>query len=707
MPSSQKKPTAGKNPRRRKGGRADHTPEVGRPKAVILTALPVEYSAVRAHLSDLREHTHEQGTVYEEGTFQGEQLWDVALVEIGAGNVKTAAEAERAMQHFHPRVLLFVGVAGGLKDVCIGDVVIATKVYGYESGKAESEFQPRPHVFTASYRLEQRARAEARKDDWLKRLESPTAEPKPLVRLGAIAAGEKVVASRGSDTSKLIQESYGDSLAIEMEGHGLLEAASINERVDALVIRGISDLLDKKAESDTQGSQEMAAANASAFAFELLANIEAATMPPIKSSASAEALENSQGYPPAQAKSAVRVVDVRGKGQHRTIGEAIEAATPGEQILIKPGLYEEPIVLSKVLELVGDGKQDDVVVQCAKVPCLSSRTTLGRVRNVTFRQIGVTDEPCIDIGQGRLELETCSISSQGAAGIAVRSAADPRIRYCNIHDNKRSGIVISSDGVGTVEENTLFHNGEAGIEVTAGGSPTIRGNVVRDNRGPGVFVHDQGTGVLDGNDIFGNESGISISAGSRLTVSRNTIHDNTNAGVWIGGQAEGVIESNGITGNTHGIEIVHESRATIRENKVRAASRTGIQVGGQSNAVIERNQISGHSYWGIQIGSESSANIKKNQIYSCSASGIRIAEKGSANISGNRIYRNQQCGVDVDGSPDVVIRGNRIVKNGWVGVLVKAVKDLTLENNDLTQNQLPKRLTDVERKFESGNKEIE
>jgi nucleoside phosphorylase len=374
MEPSKKKQATGKRARRPAGDQARIAAASSRARAVILTALPVEYSAVRAHLSDLREQTHEQGTVYEEGSFQGEQLWDVTLVEIGAGNVKTAAEAERAMQHFRPRVLLFVGIAGGIKDVRVGDVVIATKVYGYESGKAESEFRPRPQAFGPSYRLEQRARAEARRPDWLERLKSPTGEPKPRVLLGPIAAGEVVVASRASEISRFIQENYGDSLAVEMEGRGLLEAASINERVDALVIRGISDLLDKKAESDVLGSQELAAAHASAFAFELLANIEADALQSVPVSAPAPPSQKLAKYPPPQAEADVRIVDVSGKGHHRTIAEAIEAATPGERVLVKPGLYEEPIVLSKVVELVGDGRQGDIVVQCAKTSCLSFRT---------------------------------------------------------------------------------------------------------------------------------------------------------------------------------------------------------------------------------------------------------------------------------------------------------------------------------------------
>jgi parallel beta-helix repeat protein len=632
-------------------------------------------------------------------------VWDVTLVEIGAGNVKTAAEAERAMQHFRPRVLLFVGIAGGLKDVGVGDVVIATKVYGYESGKAESEFRPRPQAFGASYRLEQRARAEARKPDWLGRLGSPVGERKPRVLLGPIAAGEVVVASRASEISRFIQENYGDSLAVEMEGRGLLEAASINERVDALVIRGISDLLDKKAESDALGSQELAAAHASAFAFELLANIESDALQSVPVAGPAPPSGELPKYPPPQAEADVRIVDVSGKGRHRTIVEAVEAATPGERILVRPGLYEEPIVLSKALELVGDGRQGDIVVQCAKTSCLEFRATLGRVSNITFRQIGATDEPCIDIGQGRLELETCTVSSQTAAGIVIRNAADPRIRYCNIHENKKAGILVSSDGVGTVEENTLFHNGQAGVEITSGGSPTVRGNVIRDNRGPGAFAHDQGTGLLDDNDIFGNEGGVSVAVSSKLTILRNRIHDNAQAGVRIGGQAEGIVESNTITGNYRGIKIEHEGLATIRGNRIHGGSRSGIEVGGHSRAVIERNQVSGHSYWGVHVGSESTASIRKNHIYSCSASGVRVEGKASANIEGNRISRNQQYGIHATGADDVLIRSNKILKNKGIGVNVEKVSTLTLENNDLRENLLPKSLSEAKTIFDSGNKE--
>src|SRR5262245_8418861 len=83
--------------------------------AVVLTALPVEYAAARAHLDRLRERKHPSGTVYEEGTFEtenGPQL--VAVAEIGQGNDAAAAECERAITFFKPGIVIFLGVAGGL-----------------------------------------------------------------------------------------------------------------------------------------------------------------------------------------------------------------------------------------------------------------------------------------------------------------------------------------------------------------------------------------------------------------------------------------------------------------------------------------------------------------------------------------------------------------------------------------------------------------
>jgi nucleoside phosphorylase len=96
----------------------------------MVTALEVETRAVLRQLGKLTVETV-NGTGFFKGHFEG---WDVAVVEAVPGNARAATIAVRAIEHYKPDVALFVGVAGGVKDVAIGDVVVATKVYGYESG---------------------------------------------------------------------------------------------------------------------------------------------------------------------------------------------------------------------------------------------------------------------------------------------------------------------------------------------------------------------------------------------------------------------------------------------------------------------------------------------------------------------------------------------------------------------------------------------
>jgi nucleoside phosphorylase/tetratricopeptide (TPR) repeat protein len=244
---------------------------------VILTALGLEYKAVSEHLQDIQEITY-QGTIYGYGTFISQNhIWHVAVAEIGMGGPTAAAETERALSNFQPQITLFVGIGGGLKDVKLGDVVAASKIYAYESGKVEQQFLPRPEVWRASHALEQRARTEARSDQWLTFLGSSRSDFIPQVHIGALAAGEKVLASTQSNLFQLLKTTYGDTLAVEMEGHGFLAAVHANHSVHALVIRGISDLIDGKSVSGATGSQIVAARHAAAFAFQILAKF---TPPP-------------------------------------------------------------------------------------------------------------------------------------------------------------------------------------------------------------------------------------------------------------------------------------------------------------------------------------------------------------------------------------------------------------------------------------------
>lgn len=242
-------------------------------KAIILTALPVERQAVCTHLLNLTDTTH-KGTAYWQGIFPcGVYTWNVNVFEVGAGNSSAALETERAISHLDPHVALFVGVAGGIKDVEIGDVVAATEAFNYESGKAGRAFLSRPKASISTHRMVNIAKIVVAQKAWHKRLRESVSVMEPQAYLAPIVAGEKVVSDTNSPIYKFMKKNYGHTFAVEMEGYGFLNTTHANPRVDALVIRGISDLINNKSESDAANSQDIASRHASAFAFEILAKL--------------------------------------------------------------------------------------------------------------------------------------------------------------------------------------------------------------------------------------------------------------------------------------------------------------------------------------------------------------------------------------------------------------------------------------------------
>jgi nucleoside phosphorylase/phosphohistidine swiveling domain-containing protein len=229
------------------------------PSCVICTALPVEYTAVRAFLTDVEPCHDSDGTSFEVGLFKrGTTAWRVGLVETGVGNVPAALLTQNAIRYFEPELILFVGVAGGMKDVDVGDVVVATKVYDYARGKHTTDgFLPRAETRFPNYKLVQRAKALQHQPKW------------QSVHFGPLAAGEAVLASRDAELFKQLATNCSDALAVEMEGSGFLSATYVSNR-DALIVRGISDLLTGKFDADATGSQQRASESASGFAFALL-----------------------------------------------------------------------------------------------------------------------------------------------------------------------------------------------------------------------------------------------------------------------------------------------------------------------------------------------------------------------------------------------------------------------------------------------------
>ncbi|MEM1322910.1 MAG: 5'-methylthioadenosine/S-adenosylhomocysteine nucleosidase [Bacteroidota bacterium] len=248
-----------------------------RADVVLLTPIEVEYRAVLHHLDNIQTIETPRGKLYTYGTFQGtHKNWKVAVVQSGSGIGPTTEAALLAADFFSPKIMMLVGVAGGIQKVKVGDIVVGTKGINYEFGKeVKDRFLPRVEFVQHSNRLIERAKYVYRTRNWLLRIpprsDTSTFPKKNIdVHFGTIASGNKVLTDERSALVQRIKTQYNDVLAVEMEAAGLQVLARNHPGIHTLNVRCISDLLSDKAKSDAEGIQSIAADRAAAFVFELL-----------------------------------------------------------------------------------------------------------------------------------------------------------------------------------------------------------------------------------------------------------------------------------------------------------------------------------------------------------------------------------------------------------------------------------------------------
>lgn len=348
---------------------------MGSNRILLLTALPLEAAAVRARLPELARRDLPTGTIVEEAVMPGTG-YTVCLVCTGSGNGQAALVAQRVISWANPAAVFFVGVAGTLKrDIPLGDVVVATRIMGYERGKdTVAGFKPEPETWGGAHRLLQVAQYVEANGSWLRFLPDTGAQLAPAVHFKPIASGDTVKDTDESPLSTLLSTTYYAASAIEMEAAGVARAAQ-DAHVDLLVIRGISDPADgTKASSDARGWQPQAAAHAAAFALGVITALPAP--------------EPVSGY-------------ATGEGAKESPAPIVD---PGWSVLSQPpavtwrtGLYQAYSTESAILELHLVPVDSSTRLQVVQLRTLSSELVqLGRTRGLFGQAEAVEGQPTSD-----------------------------------------------------------------------------------------------------------------------------------------------------------------------------------------------------------------------------------------------------------------------------------------------------------------------
>lgn len=217
-----------------------------------------------------------EGIKFLEGTLEGKH---VVLAYTGIGKVNAAMSTTLLISKFHPKAILFTGIAGGINpDVKPGDIVVGRRMvqhdlnYVYNDSLVSFPVQnpvndsTDPLFYKADKGLLQLAHSVSSGIHFQKVNLGDTVI-QPAVCYGTIATGDSFVASEKLK-KELLTRFQAD--AVEMEGAAVAQVC-YQLSVPFIVIRSISDSADHNANLDIEKFYKSAAVNASTLILHMLA----------------------------------------------------------------------------------------------------------------------------------------------------------------------------------------------------------------------------------------------------------------------------------------------------------------------------------------------------------------------------------------------------------------------------------------------------
>jgi parallel beta-helix repeat protein len=324
---------------------------------------------------------------------------------------------------------------------------------------------------------------------------------------------------------------------------------------------------------------------------------------------------------------------------HVSIQNAINAAKPGDTVLVATGTHRGPFKLEAGVTLKSTGNDEKGKLGLKRAEATILEGGVEMAENAVLDGFTVTSVGNYDEKLWQHHFDTYGneqphehIGADGSPGIAVPITCE-------------------------VRNNIVHHIGYTGIAIT-GGSPRIAGNVCYRNMGGGIGSMKGSTAIIEKNECFENfYAGIGC-FGASPTIKDNICHTNIRAGIGISDGSSPKVTGNRCFKNRRagiGIRTGNHTRPMIEDNECRENDMAGIGIEEGARPDILRNRLINNKLVAIGISGGSRAIIADNEL---SREGgtppmISVLEDSRGAISGNTIRGGGVAAIVVKGAADI------------------------------------------------------
>lgn len=367
-------------------------------------------------------------------------------------------------------------------------------------------------------------------------------------------------------------------------------------------------------------------------------------------------------------------------GEFPTIQAAIDAAQPGDIVVVQPGRYQERIrVAQKVTVLsAGDatpgkiglaraeatiidagGKSPAVIMEDRSAIDGLTVTGAGRFDQAEF------DKHYAERGEN-LPDERGAVGAGGGGAAVSIDGVTARVANCIVHDNGQPGIGLSGDAAwSAIKDNHVYRNMGGGIGIADGADGRISGNRCWNNLRAGIGCRNAAPTIEDNHCFENVRAGIGNREGATPIVRRNHCYKNRRAGI--------------------GVRMAG-TEPQIHWNKCYENGMAGIGCRDGAAPIIVGNECYKNRLAGIGAMSNARPTITDNKIYEneAAAIGLDACESGEALIHRNHIVAKKLVCIGIQSGWSVSVEDNQISRKGGLPPLVMVFEGARA---DFTGNQ--------------------
>jgi len=409
----------------------------------------------------------------------------------------------------------------------------------------------------------------------------------------------------------------------------------------------------------------------------------------------------------------------------QSIQKAIDSAPDGAVICLKPGEWEENLVIKKSITLRGagmdktiirgkdEGKPVIIVYSDSEIEVIIEGLTVteakesagirigGKAKVIIRRsQISGNSDGIVMIGFSRTMI-TDSVISDNGRGIDIEKSAQAMISSSEISDND-CGMWMEDFSQAEVSGNRFLHNRDCGIGVWSerasvyGGRNEMRGNgadlvgyAPAFLRQPLVLQTESKALSVPGDYSSIQEAIDAIAPGGTITVAPGTYK--VGLTIWkpltIRGAGKDKTVLKPLSNPTRKliVSIIARAKGVALDGLAISGSKwDGLLVHGEAS--LEGLQISGNNN-GIEMMGSSKATISNSEISRNDGDGIEMWDSAQVRISGLQISENRRNGVEMGFSSQAAISNSRISGNGKDGIRVWTSSRIAISSSQISKNR--------------------